>query len=46
MSSTQRNIIAVLAATVLAVVAAHCSGCALFELEGQMTMEVSDVNAE
>jgi hypothetical protein len=42
MNKTQRNIIAVVAASVLAVVAAHCSGCVLVQPEGEMTMEVDD----
>jgi hypothetical protein len=42
MNKTQRNIIAVVAAAALAVVAAHCSGCALLQPEGEMTMEVDN----
>jgi hypothetical protein len=42
MNSTQRNIIAVAAAAILGMTVAHCSGCALFVPEGEMTMEVSD----
>jgi len=42
MKTAHRNIIAVAAAAVLAMVAAHCSGCALVQPEGQMTMEVDN----
>ena len=42
MKKATRNTIAVLAATILAVVAAHCSGCAIVEPEGEMIMEVPD----
>ena len=42
MKATHKNIVVVAAATILAVVAAHCSGCALVEPEGQMTMEVDN----
>jgi hypothetical protein len=42
MKTAHRNIIAVLAATILAVAAAHCSGCVLVQPEGEMTMEVDD----
>lgn len=32
-----------MAAAILGITVAHCSGCAIVEPEGTMTMEVSDV---
>ena len=42
MTITQKSFLAVATAAFLAMVAAHCSGCALVQPEGDMTMEVSD----
>jgi hypothetical protein len=42
----QDSILICVVAGALAFTLAHCSGCALFIPEGQMTMEVSDEPAE
>jgi hypothetical protein len=46
MKRAQDSLLIVIVASAIAFGVAHCSGCALFIPEGEMTMEVSDEVAE
>lgn len=46
MKKAQDSLLIIVVATAMAFTLANCSGCALVQPEGQMTMEVSDEPTE